>query len=593
MGRAKPQIVLALAVLLGPTPAAAQQFGQWSWEAGLSATKRSYRNLLGDQRGSGQDERDLGLLLAIEGFVIHPAIARFRAGLDASLSSYSGPRGVDTHRFGLSANASLLPYGAYPLMLYVNRQTYSYAGVTEQEPLTLLGSPDTSTGLGGRLRLRTGTLRGTLLGFDRASVGYRDLGARPSVTESAFLDWAGSSARFQRHLRLDQRAQDFGLVGFTMRDLNGSYDQSGQLNPSWRWEMSAFGFHRNLDYASSSSSFDNLRTRQGLVRRTTRGDQLDFRYEGGLTRGQGPAFQTHSLTARYQRRAGKGWTLSPFGGYGLQLGDARAVHSPQLGLATTWNGRLRSFDLTLTNGVSYVLLVRGGAGASGTDTTLGLDLAVAAGHGEETGLREEVELSWVRSRLRVAGEALPELPNLGVSLAGTGTEDALRGRVTLRRRVRGVSLYAFGDGTWREPSGTLTRVGQSLQTLTTTLQITGSRVTLAGNLGESRVLDGGDQSARSRAASLSFRPLRLLSLTASYRADTRRQALAPDVDGERLEGGVDLRVGAFVVNAHAFRTAERSTAAERRNSGYTLSISRQLSGWLPIVTAPIGGGEIR
>jgi hypothetical protein len=222
-------------------------------------------------------------------------------------------------------------------------------------------------------------------------------------------------------------------------------------------------------------------------------------------------------------------------------------------------------------------------------------VGATVGHGDDRGLRKEIEASWGRNRLQRAGEAVEGLPDLGVGLGGVGTEDSLRGRLTLRRRFgSSTSLYAYGEASRRELTGVIGAGGPSVDTLTGTLQLAGRRASLAGNVGTSRVGAPSTQEVRFGAATLTLRPLRRLSLNASYRADLRNLELAPDVDAERIEASADLAVGAFVLTGQGFQTTEASRdGPERRNRGLVVTLSRRFGGWLPIVTGLPDAGVIR
>src|SRR6266498_3290727 len=65
--------------------AAAQEFGQWSWDGSVSAAIRKYADRIEEtQQKSTQNDYRLGL--GVQGFVLHPAIAAFRVGVDGALS---------------------------------------------------------------------------------------------------------------------------------------------------------------------------------------------------------------------------------------------------------------------------------------------------------------------------------------------------------------------------------------------------------------------------------------------------------------------------------------------------------------------------
>ena len=595
-GRAWPRTthgaLLALSLLVAAAPTAgAQRYGQWWWDASAGLTRRQYRNLLDGASLGTRDERDLDLGLRVNGFLLHPALLRFRLGLEASLSSYKARTRLDTRRFGLAGNVNVTPYGAYPLSLYGGRQLYDYSKLTEDDPLNLLGVPDAAWSVGGRLRLRRGVLRGTRLAYDRTSLGFVGDGAfGRSLREDALVEWDRSGRRFERRAHLDRRRQDYGVVDFRQRDWTATYDQRGPLDPRWRWEMFATGLHRDLTYGTSHSPIDSLRTSQRLIQTGERRDVLDLSYEGGFTRGGGASFQSHLLAGRYRLRRGPEWVVAPFAGYGFQQSGGLRAHVPSAGASATWTRRRGAFDLSLTGGAGYLLLL---PTSGGSDSALGLDFGASLGHGDETRLRTELDLAWTSNRLRRAGESVADLPDLGASLGGTGTEDLFSGRLALRRRWRQFSLYSLSEGTRRDLRARLGTPAARLENLSETLQLGAPRVTLTGNLSGARVGGGTPQSLHSWYAALSWRPLRLVSLTGSYRADRRTLTLAPSLRGRRYEAQADVRVGAFVLRGQVFDTTEQSAELERVNRGFVFSLSRQFAGWLPIVTGPPEGGVIR
>jgi len=583
---------LALLAVLAARPAAAQQYGQWYWEGALSGTARSYRNSLDLAPVLSDDELGADLSLGISGFLGHPSVGRFGVLGTAGLATYDGVRTLDSQRWGVNANLSFLPVSRFPLTLYANRQAYSYSRITEDDPLFLAGIPDTSFAYGGRFRMRAGPLNGTLFGYDRSNVAYRQGGGESALQETAFADWSRGWSRFDQHLRLAHQRQDFGLVDYAIRDLTGNFDQTARLGGGWRWEMFAYGVRRRLEYAGSRSQLDNARTSQRFIDVMSPHATLELSYDGGFSRGQGADFESHTGLVRLQLQPTPNWTLTPFGGYGIQIADGTRLRAPQAGLALSWARATGTLDVVLNESMGVARLeVEGGP----QDSTVSLSLGATVGHGDESGLRKEFEASWSRNRLRRAGEPVEGLPDLGVGLAGVGTEDTSRGRVTLRRRLgSAASFYVYGEASRRELAGLEGAAGPSVDTLTGTLQIAGRRASVGANAGTSRVGEPSTQDLRFWAATLTLRPLRRLSLAASYRADRRDLTLAPDVDSERIEASVDFAVGAFVLTALGFETTETSRAGpERRNRGVVVTLTRRLGGWLPIVTGVPGGGVIR
>lgn len=582
-----------LAFASAPPLAVAQQYGQWSWDGAVGAGLRSYRNVVDLVEASSDDERSLELSLGLTGFLGHPALGRFNLAGTAGLVDYNGVRSLDTRRVGFNAGVTVLPQGRFPTSLYGSRQLYTYSRLTTDDPLLLFGIPEASTSYGGRLRLRSGPLRGTLLGYDYSSTDYREEEAS-TLQQTAFADWARTGTRFNQHLRLEQHRQHFGLVDYRIDDLTGNFDQRAQLGAGWRWELTAFGVRRRLDYGGSGSTVDNASTSQHLMRSFGSRANLDLGYDGGVTQGAGSDFRSHTGTARLLFRPDASWTVTPYAGYGVQAANRASLRAPQAGLSASWT-RTGMVELVVNGGAGLAWLQRD---AGPHDSSVSLSLGVSASHGEEGGLRKEAEATITRNTLRRAGELIEGLPDLGAGLAGLGTEDVARGRLTLRRRLSwSLSLYGYGEAsrrTFTDPAGAADAVRPAVDTLTGTLQLAGRRGAVSTNVGSSQIATLAPQDVRFWATSLTFRPMRVLSLTASYRGDRREVALAPSADTDRFEASADLLVGAIVLRGQAFRTTERlETGPERRNQGLTLTLSRRFGGWLPVITGPPTGGIIR
>lgn len=583
---------LLIGVLLLAGPASAQQYGQWSWEGALGGSYRGYRNFVDGGEVGTDDEATVDVSLGLTGFVLHPALARFSLTGTAGFVDYGRSRSFSSRRLGFGASLGVLPQGRFPLSLYAGRQAYSYSQLTVDDPLTAAGIPEDSTRYGGRLRMRSGPLAGTLLGYDWSRTSYKSSTSAPATDEIAFADWSRGGRRFRQRARIEGHRQEFGIVDYALRDLTGNFDQTGDLGAGWRWEMAVYGTRRYSDYAGASSRVDTARTGQHFIDVIGPRTTLDVGYDGGLTQSAEARFQSHTGLARLQYRPGASWVLAPYAGYGLQSAGDDRIHTPQAGVAATWT-RTGSLELAVTESLGFVRL---GPRAGPTDTSLALSLGVTAGHGSDRDLRKEVEASWAHNRLRRAGEPVADLPDFGASLAGPGTEDDLRGRLTLRRRIASrATVYGYGEATRRQfsaaPGGVAAPTADSLGG---TLQVTSRGASLGANLGTSHVSSTPPLDFRYWAASLSLKLSRRLDLNASYRGDRRESNLAPELDTDRVEAGADFALGAFLLRGQAFQTTEHPrSGSERRNRGLILTLSRRLGGWLPIVTGVPGDGVIR
>lgn len=592
-------VTLALAMLV-PSAAAGQSFGQWWWDAGLEVSERRYENRVDGTRVGRFDQSDVGLSFGINGFVIHPAVADFRLGVDAIFTSVESGRELDSDRTGYEGRLSLFPQGAYPARLFVRRQLFDYSGLTREDPLTLLGTPSTSTSWGGRLRLRRGPLRGAFLGIERSELDYLGPAAESRVQERQFFDWSGHGDHHRRrHFRLERSLEALGLVDFELETLTLNVDQHQKLTPSWRWDLNGVALRRNVRVGGGAEvDVDSLRLHSAWVNSPeSRGDLLTVIYDGGLAGGSAAeTVQSHAVTARYLWRRRKGWELTPFARLGYQEGPVETIQSPQVGLSANWRRAGPRLDLSITQAASYLLLLRSGARSSGTDSLLAFSLESSLGHGDESSLRQEVELSIARNELRLAGETLAGFPDLGAPLAGTGTQDLYRGRLTLRRRQGRLLATAYGDWSRREGARDGALADFELELSTYNLQLTAPRFSLLATAGDTRLRDerAGDQRIRFHSLAAAYRPVRLVSLRGSYRGDDRRVRLGPDVEGDRWEAGFELLIGAFVLEGLYFESNERLRGgSERTNRGFTVHLSRRMAGWLPVVTGTQRRGVIR
>lgn len=210
-------------------------------------------------------------------------------------------------------------------------------------------------------------------------------------------------------------------------------------------------------------------------------------------------------------------------------------------------------------------------------------------------LRKEILLSISRNQLRMAGETFAPSPITGATLIGAGTEDVQAGRLTLRRRWDDIFLVsAYTDYSSRRSTMVFEGAGYQATNLANSIQLTTRTFGLLLNAGNASIQSTTAQHVRYFAGSVSWRPFRLLTLTAMARRDRRQTVYEPPLDGERIEAGGSLQIGAFYVVPEFFRSRERlRNEQQRRTSGFTLSVSRRFGGWLPIISAPERRGVVK
>ena len=589
---------LIAAALMSPGPGNAQRFGQWWWEGAVGIGQRSTDNSLADDRVSEFDQQELRLSLGLNGFVLHPAVGSFRLGLDLLVSEFDGGRELDTDRIGLSGDLKLFSRGSYPLELYARSQSFDYTGPAVEEPFGLLRIPDTSDHLGGRLRIRQGALRGTLVGVDHSSFDFVDAAARPETRDQEFIDWSRTLGRFQNHVRLEHTLRDFGSVGFEIEDLTANFDQRGDLTPSWRWELSGLGIFRDLTVGDGSKQrTDDFRIRNRLLHTIRDRDLLDLHTSFGVVRPAAlPSIDTHGLSLFYRWRPWPGWEVAPFGQYAEQSSANSTSGSQRVGLAATWNREKGAVDTALTARTSHGRLELDDSDGVRDESQTAYAVTGSFGQGEVKKLRREFEFEVAHNELRLTQDPIFELPDLGAARSGLGAEDLRRARVSLSHRHDSRSFSGWGEWNMRESSRRNGAGDFEAETLSSTLQHNGPNYTLQANLGETvfQRFSLTEEKVRYLGAAANWRPRRYLQLRASYRTDDRELELVPDVDGERLQLGLTVRFGLLALEATAFETKESiAGGAQRQNRGFSWSLSRNMAGWLPIVTGTQRRGVIR
>jgi len=582
-------------LVIATAPLEGQQFGQWWWDAVIGGTGRSFENRVGDRQVSSFDQTDLRLGLGLNGFIIHPSVARFRLGLDLLVSNIDGGQQIDTNRSGARLDLGLFERGPYPATFFYRRQLYDYSGLTADDALRLLGVPDTTTTLGGRVRIRRGPLTGLLVGFEHEALDFLLDRNGNEVQDRQFADWTAAGRHLKHHVRFERRNRDYGRVDLSFDDQTLNWDEHGTLGTDWRLDLSAVAVRRKVRVERADTvGIDTTRLFGQGTRTLAGGDLLTLSYNGGLSRADGsPSSDSHTVGIRYLWRRWSRWQINTFGDLSVQRGGTGSLLAPQVGASATWSDTLRGFDLAITGGGSYRLLDR--QGTKGNDTALGLLLLANIARGEERTLRTELEVEVSRSELRRAGDTLDDLPDLGSSLNGVGTQDRYRARLSFSRRWRGIAAHAYTDWTRRSASDALLVDDFSATTLVHSLQLTARRLSLLATLGSTRVTAGtsSDQSVRFQSLSASYRPWRPLSLRGSWRSDQRTVSLGPNLDGDRIEAGFDLRIGALTLSGSVFETDERfHGAANRNNQGFRWTVTRRIAGLLPIVSAPRRRGRI-
>jgi len=599
LSRAIHSILVSLPIVLAwPAPATAQEFGQWSWEALASFGGRSRDNFVDDESGGRYRENTLGLSLGMNGFIVHPAISRFRLGADLQFIRTDSGQSLDTNRTGLQGNFEFLPRGPHRGSLYINRQLYDYGGSAVDDPFTLLSIPDTLTTWGGRFRAARGFLAGSLLGFDRSAISFIEPGVNQQVYDRQFYDWSRDTSDFSHHVRLEHRYRDLGTVDLNYDELRLNIDERGDFSPAWHWTLTGSGVRQDSEsFGMAPQRIDDYQLRSRLTHDIRERDLVEFFYEFGLTEPDTqPSTESHGLSVAYKWRPHPMWNIGPVASYATISSDLQDVRAPRAGLVVGWDWAPQPWNLGFVARGSYGFLERDAGGMIQKEHQSAGSFVGTVGHGTMEGLRKELEVELVRDRLRVTQTQLVTPPGLGLPLPGLGTEDLERGRITLGHRWDSQFINAWGDWTRRRSDVLFTGEAIATETLTATLQYGAHRFDIKANIADTDVTEDAltRQNIRSLGLGASWRPWRGVSVHGSYRVDQRHIALAPDVDGTQLEAGVRWQVGLFYLDFTLLESTQAfSGNPETRVRGITGNLTRRFGGWLPIVSGPERRGVIR
>lgn len=586
---------IATLLLVWAAPARAQRYGQWSWNGGLGIGQRNFQNSV-DGEKARYDEKELRLSLGLNGFILNPAVAGFRLGADALFLRLSDSGSRNTVQWGGRGDISILPQGAVPVQLYAGHQRYEF-GKESSYPVYSSSTPDDATTAGGRVRLRRGFLAGLLGGYDWSRLSFVEPGSAPQDRGIGFVDWVVPIRRFQPHVRVERRDEEYGGFGYSFRDWVAGYDHRGPVLGSWTWQLSASGLDRKTSYdLAPSSTTRTARVQSNLMRPVGARATLSFDYGLGYGDGSGGTSSLTQIgTARYIVGFGRGFT----GGTSVSWTSARSgdisSDGPQASLNAGWSGRSGPWSSSVSLGADYLWLRESRAGLDDSSSGWGGNGGLTLAHESRSGLREELSLSAGRNELRPAGLLEPGLPELGWGVPLARTEDRGTARFTVSTPIGNVRTSLWGEMERRRSSEEfLNAADYRLERETLSATVNGSWLGFSVNAGNTRVKSGVDQEVRYAGASVSVRPSSWLTVGGSFRLDRRHLTASPETDAWRGEVLAGMAIGAFRLTGTGFLAEETvADGSRRRNQGFLWSLSRDFGGWLPFISAPVRRGVVR
>lgn len=319
-------LTLGLALVLCP-PATAQRFGQWSWNASLSAGQGRFETELEGESLDSNTKENLWLSLGLVGYIVHPSIARFEVLTDLRTSKTSESVLKASDDIGLKVDLTVLPRSSHPTLAYFEHRLFDFTLASEVDgPFLLRGLPDTLTRWGGRTGFARGFLRGLTAGLELTTVDYADPESGQEEINSQFLDWSRNGRRINHSVRLEHREQNLALrMGFD--DIILGVIEQGDLGKEWDWHLSASGYRRTVDVAGGSGvptpeiSTEIFRV-DNIFNRPLGDDRLGLRQNLGFFSSPSGSVTDAGLVASYDWRVNSDFTLSPFGSYMHQIGRA-------------------------------------------------------------------------------------------------------------------------------------------------------------------------------------------------------------------------------------------------------------------------------
>jgi len=599
----QPRCVRLLATLLAAVTAlseaaAAQQFGRWWWDGFLGAGMRSYENRVDGAKASSLTERQLRVSLGLNGYLGHPALGRFRVGVDGLRNDLSGPTGSDSDQLGYSVDLDLLPQGSYPISVGARRTSIDLTPGSDATTSVIGAQLETTESFFARLGMRRGWLRGAQLQFNRNRLEFLDPELAPEHESATSLRWVRRIGAFDNRLRLDRELHDYSLANYSTDVWTGSFDQFARLATRWGWQLSLSGHRFGLEQgAKSLSRGDEMRSRASLSREVRGRDLAQLQFELGLVRPSGQIqSESYSGTLSYRLSLRPSVNITPFVQTAELSGEETSRSAQRGGVSFSWSRASHVVDALLSGTAAYGMVSSTDLHVTSDETQRSWAVAASLEHGDLRRTRAGLELEVAINQIRIARPESEVLQDPSFLETGTADEDFARARLKLERRrgTRGLALWADVSKRRSTPLDQDRRVDFTASTITAQASRGSFTLTASGGRTESRPAVDPRQVVEFASTSVSWRPARSLSLLSSYRYDLRSSTALPDLRGSRLNAGFVFHLGQLDLRGEYWQTTDKlASGTNRRDSGFSWTLGRRMAGWLPIVTGARRRGEIR
>lgn len=592
------RLAVVLSILLSPQIVPAQEYGRWWWEVTAGLAQRNTENIRESETTSSIGQSELRVSTALNGFIVNPAIASFRVVLDSLLTRVGSDRSVASNRFGLGGEISGLPRGKFPFRLYARNRFFSFDDDQMTDPVILLRQPDRGFDWGGGFQVRGGAFRGIRLSVDQSNTYFEDSAVGTEKRARQSLEWQRGGRRLRHRWRLENNDWNSALSPLGIGGTKILVEESAVLGADWLWETNATGQRRRLTYnGNDPSTTDFIDIRNRCFWRAPDADELELHYDvRRMSVGSARGTTSNQVGASYRWHAANHWQVTTTAQVNHASSGDSSTLAPRLGLGANWQWTGPAVQLTLSPAASYGRPKFDAPGSTYEQSILNLSVLGVVASGETRGLRKEFEVELSRNDLKLVAEPIEELPDLGISTAGVGVLDWIRGRLTLRHHWDGSRFDSSAE--WRriEQSGAPETGGFTSENLTGNLQFTGRSGSVTASIGRAEASNGPglEQLTAYYTAGAVYRPWRYLQLRAWYGKTRRQVLLAPDIDGVNYSLGLRYRWGRVYLSGEYFDISDRSAGSSQFTSrGFQLTLSSEFSGLLPVRSILERRGVIR
>lgn len=599
--------VTCLLWLVADSAAEAQSFGQWWWVGRIGVSGFARQNQQEGRETSTYNRTGLQLGGTLNGFVLHPRVASFRLSADGLFSAFSSGRYDSENQYGGDVEFKLFPFSNYTGEIVASHRQFGFSPSDQNLDPLEIDVPNSSTSLGIAWLLGKSPIGSFRIGGRQGTTSFVNPSAREGQNSSGFVGWNYSKRTFSHSFSVRSFANRSGTTDFEREGLNALLRDNGQFGGGWLWRLTATAIDVKNDYSDRTLQQGQARGVGSLTRKFENNSVLRFSSSGGSSSTEfsdNPAGSSDKLDwtgqASYLMRIKPNLDLGPFLGYFALWGDDFTTTRPDLGLTTNWRKTWSSWSSVLSGSFSYGTTRFRSDVISGNDEgslrffvsetishkpkKVTRQLLIQAGHNESTLTADDGE----------------ELPGFEFGRV-VGLSDSIFTQAAVISPLGKGTFTARGEVGWVQSRGEL--FGETAS----------STIFRANILHESRAwyfrlfsgyreFDSEVRDTRGSgfiSAQGNWRPWQFLTLNASFNLTRQFPELGPDIDSAQTYLSLSFRMGQLSFEISGTETWQElllnslDGPTDRRNRWISISISRSLGSWLPIISAPQRKGIVR